>query len=212
LPIVYGGASSAAALVPVPRVVDVPLLRAGVSVIRFRVIGRPAPKGSPRVITRGRGGRPLPHPRVLTDSENSERWQALVRACATEHMKRTGDAMYENTALAVYVVFYLPRPEGHFSKSRSRKGELLPSAPGWPANKAIGDGDKLARSTFDGLSGVCFDDDARIVEMVVEKVYGAPIGALITIQEKFHGNEERKGREAWQGKVPQGEHCPHCGR
>jgi Holliday junction resolvase RusA-like endonuclease len=179
--------------------------------IRFYVAGRPAPKGSPRIITRGRGGRPLPHPRVLSDSENSAAWQALVRACATEHMKRTGGQMYVNVPLHVVLEFRLPRPGKHYG----RRG-LLTSAPTYPANKAIGDGDKLARCALDGLNGICIDDDGRVVHLVVLKHYGQPMGCLITITEK-HGNEEIQlkdiqRQEAQRQADQEAGYCPHCGR
>jgi Holliday junction resolvase RusA-like endonuclease len=184
--------------------------------IRFYVAGRPAPKGSPRVITKGRGGKPLPHPRVLSDSDNSAAWQEFVRSCATAHMERARAQMYEDAALAVRLRFTLPRPGGHYSKS---SGLLLPSSPDYPANKAFGDADKLARSTLDGLSEACFDDDGRIVDLLVQKRYGQPMGCLINITEK-HGDgdeeiqlEEDIQREAQRRQADQEAGCcPHCGR
>ncbi|HZJ30733.1 MAG TPA: RusA family crossover junction endodeoxyribonuclease [Vicinamibacterales bacterium] len=61
-------------------------------------------------------------------------------------------------------------------------GKLAPSAPALPRGKP--DIDKLARSTLDALSGIVFDDDARVASLELRKVYAAPgdEGATITVE------------------------------
>ena len=75
--------------------------------------------------------------------------------------------------------FRLVRPQGQWRP----KGGLKPSAPSAPIAKP--DIDKLARSTLDALIGLAFDDDSRIVQLLVTKSYAAPgqEGCFITVQE-----------------------------
>ena len=143
--------------------------------IVFRVIGKPAPKGSPRVVTKGKGGKPLPFPRVLKDSKATVSWHQAVAGTAEIAMRAR--APFAGKALSVAVVFRLRRPKGHYGK----KG-LRPSAPAYPAVKP--DLDKLVRATMDPLEGVVFDGDSRIVLLNAEKHYadlGEAESATITV-------------------------------
>lgn len=144
--------------------------------ISLEVVGTPKPKGSPKVVTRGRGGVPLPYPRVLPDSPETASWAAEVGLAARAAMAEL--PMFVGQALLVRVVFRLVRPAGHFGK----RG-LKPSAPEYPATKP--DLDKLLRNTMDPLEGVVFDGDSRIVAFDARKVYCEPgevAGALITVE------------------------------
>jgi Holliday junction resolvase RusA-like endonuclease len=144
--------------------------------ISLEVLGTPKPKGSPKVVTRGRGGKPLPFPRVLHDSPESASWAAEVGLAARRAMHE--QPMFTGHALMVRVVFRLVRPAGHYGK----RG-LLPSAPRFPATKP--DLDKLIRNTMDPLEGVVFDGDSRIAAYDARKVYceaGEPAGADITVE------------------------------
>ena len=81
----------------------------------------------------------------------------------------------------VLIEFHVERPSGHYTKKRQL---LKNTAPDHPAVKP--DIDKLVRCTLDALSGVAFDDDARIVSLTAHKRYrkrGTEAGADITIQE-----------------------------
>ena len=76
------------------------------------------------------------------------------------------------------LVFIFTRPAGHFRKN----GTLKPSAPTYHAVKP--DGSKLLRSTEDALTGLAFEDDARIVGCIWDKRYAIGDerpGALITV-------------------------------
>jgi Holliday junction resolvase RusA-like endonuclease len=144
--------------------------------VRIDVIGTPKAKGSPKVITRGRGGAPRPYPLVLHDSKESASWAAEVGRAACAAMQ--GAAMFVGLALHVHVTFRLVRPAGHFGK----RG-LKPSAPAWPSTKP--DLDKLIRNTMDPLEGVVFDGDSRIAVFDARKVYCGPgeaPGATIVIE------------------------------
>lgn len=144
--------------------------------IEINVFGTPAPKGSNRSMVRG--GRAVFVPggsevnRVKLKS-----WDASVRADALEKLgPLLSGPVFVGVPLAVSITFRLARPSGHWSK---RHG-LKPSAPSFPAVKP--DADKLARSTLDSLSGLVFDDDARIVRLVVTKEYAEPGHEGATIQ------------------------------
>ncbi len=146
--------------------------------IEFFVAGTPAPKGSFRIVTRGRGGKALPFPRVLKDTPKTEAWHAMVAHEAEQRMR--GRVPFAGVALAVSIRFYLRRPEGHFSRNG-----LKPSAPLWPAVKP--DIDKLLRATLDPLEGLVFDGDSRIVVVDAIKHYaplGRTSGAQIIVREQ----------------------------
>ena len=147
--------------------------------ITVHVFGTPKPKGSPKVVTRGKGGVPRPFPLVLHDTTESRSWATEVGQAAVLVMQRTAGAeMFVGQALLVRAVFRLVRPTGHFGK----KG-LRPGAPAFPATKP--DLDKLLRNTMDPLEGVVFDGDSRIAAFDARKVYCGPgegPGATIIVE------------------------------
>lgn len=133
--------------------------------VSFRVYGTPAPKGSPQVVTRGRGGKRLPFPLVLADSRATKNWQSAVRQAAVTEM---GDQMPLGQPVVVIVTFYMPRPKSVKRTFPSVKPDI----------------DKLLRATLDGLNGVAVADDALVVDLSAGKRYapGDP-GAFIIVQE-----------------------------
>jgi Holliday junction resolvase RusA-like endonuclease len=134
-------------------------------VIALYVSGEPAPKGSPRVVTRGKGGRVLSSPLVLSDSAKTERWQAAVRAEATRHLRLIPPL---TVPVSVFISFCLRRPKSVRRAFPSVKPDI----------------DKLIRSTLDGLNGVAFTDDALVVEVRATKAYATTfVGARIQIDE-----------------------------
>lgn len=140
--------------------------------IRVVATGEPQPKGSPKVVTHGRGGVPLKKPLVIHDSHDSERWAKNVAGAAlVATWKR---APFVDQALVVRARFRFERPKGHFGKHG-----LLPSAPAYPAVKP--DVDKLVRNVLDAISkserqltGWVIDNDSRVVELHASKRYCAP--------------------------------------
>lgn len=125
--------------------------------IRFTVYGTPAPAGSKKAVPMGgRWG-------VIDDSKRSRPWKNQVAQQAGLVM--AGKVMLRG-ALQVSFVFVVRRPKGHFS----RRGGLLPSAPGYPTVRP--DVLKLARAVEDALSGIVYGDDAQIVREQLVKVYG----------------------------------------
>lgn len=125
--------------------------------LMVKVYGRPAPKGSLRVVGRG------PHAQVIEDNANTTAWRAMI--------KRAGRAWYSAGKLtepidgpvAVDCTITLDRPLSVTATSRP-----------WPSKRSPGHGDvdKLARLILDGLedAGV-YADDAQVVELTARKVY-----------------------------------------
>lgn len=80
--------------------------------------------------------------------------------------------------LVLELEFWMPRPKNHFGTSG-----LRPSAPLVPDYRP--DVLKLARPVEDALSGVCYGDDAQIVEEHLYKIFGDP-RVVITVRPWEH--------------------------
>lgn len=145
------------------------------------VLGLPAPKGSNRAMVRGGFAVMVPGSSDV-GQQRMKQWERAVRdeasIVARWNATKYGPT-FHNQAVAVAILFRLPRPRGHFAKS----GELRKNAPARPSVKP--DVDKLARATLDALTGIVFDDDSRIVELALHKLYAEPgdQGARIVVKE-----------------------------
>lgn len=127
-------------------------------VIDFRG-AEPVPKGSMRAFL-PRGSK---HP-VITDSKGAELrvFERDIRLIATREMDRLDLPCATHQPFELHAVFYLPRSAGHFGAAG-----VKPSAPASPWGRP--DVDKLVRSAGDSMTGIVYDDDARIVRAVIEK-------------------------------------------
>lgn len=137
------------------------------------VYGLPAPQGSKRHVGNGV---------MIESSKNLKPWREAVKWAALEQ-KPLGERAWNGQAepmimgpIELHVIFTLPKPK---SAPKSRRT--------WPDRKP--DLSKLVRSTEDALTDAgVYEDDARIVRLVVEKVFpgehekalGSP-GAVITV-------------------------------
>ena len=132
--------------------------------ITFTVAGMaPAPQGSKRHVGNGR---------MIESCKTVTPWRILVAQAAV-----ASGAQLIRGPLSMSAVFLFTRPRGHYGA----KG-LKPSAPRWHSVKP--DGSKLLRSTEDALSGVLFEDDARIAISTWTKRYtvgGEQPGAIISL-------------------------------
>jgi hypothetical protein len=144
-------------------------------VISISVLGTPAPKGSSRAFYKAGMKRAVI---VKDNSERQRGWDRNVRETALETLGPCLSPVFVQKPLQVELQFRITRPAGHW---RSDGMRLKPSAPIAPAGKP--DIDKLARSTLDALIGLAFDDDSRIVRLMLSKAYAAPghEGCLITV-------------------------------
>ena len=139
------------------------------SAIEIWVDGTPAPQGSKRHVGRGI---------MVESSKKVKPWRAAVAAAAREAMQ--GREMLRDCPIRFSVAFFFVRPASH----RSKRGGLKPSARKRPHVQP--DLSKLLRATEDALTGIVWDDDARVVEGRISKLYddlGHGPGARMMIEE-----------------------------
>lgn len=140
--------------------------------VGFWAAGVPIPQGSKRIGRAGRKGRPL-----LIDANDDvlKPWRDVVARAAREAM---AGAAALNVPVDVSLVFYMPRPGGHY---RADGVTLRPSAPAWPAVKP--DVDKLERAVFDGMTagGLWVDDSRAVVVRKVKKYADLPHQAGVAV-------------------------------
>ncbi len=134
--------------------------------VAFFVAGIPAPQGSKRAFVRGNRA-------VLVESSAKVRpWRDAVRHEAADAMN---GAVPWDGAVTVTVTFYFPKPASVRRPLPTVRPDL----------------DKLIRSTLDGLKdGGAYTDDARVVQIVPAKVYGARPGAAVTVRFLTREDEE----------------------
>lgn len=117
-------------------------------IIRFVVLGTPAPQGSK---IRTKFG-------MRESSQAVGPWREAVKAAA-----QLADVGHVGGPVVVQVWFRFQRPKSHYGTGRNA-GVLRAAAPPFPTNRNVGDIDKLLRSSFDALTDVgAIDDDSRIV-------------------------------------------------
>lgn len=141
-------------------------------VTKLDVFGDPAPQGSKKHVGRGV---------LIESSKRVKPWRkAVTDACA--HLD---DSDRHRGPVQVDLLFYFARPKSHYGTGRSSE-KLRATAPTFPVSRRHGDGDKLARSTLDGLvDGGAIEDDALVVDLRSRKRYtthSATQGAVITIR------------------------------
>ena len=142
--------------------------------------------GDPLPQARGRG-RVLPSGRA-TVYVPASKWRKQVRR-GLEVLDVPHYA--KGIPVSVALVFRLTRPKSHYGTGRNA-GKLKPSAPQYPlAGKTgakpqggIGDLDNYAKAVLDEMNGICFHDDAQVVELSVTKLYAdyGPPGVSISYQ------------------------------
>jgi Holliday junction resolvase RusA-like endonuclease len=73
-----------------------------------------------------------------------------------------------STPIALELVFYMPRPKGHYGTGAKQEC-LKDSSPEWHSSKP--DADNLAKFCTDALNGIFYKDDALICQLSIKKVY-----------------------------------------
>ena len=128
----------------------------------------PKPQGSKTYVGNGQ---------MIESCRDVKHWRELVTAAALQRKRKPISGNIAMTA-----EYIISRPKGHFGTGRNA-GTLKPSAPAyWVGVKP--DLSKIQRSTEDALTKVAYDDDARIVSLVLIKRYcavGELPGAVVTV-------------------------------
>jgi crossover junction endodeoxyribonuclease RusA len=124
--------------------------------------GTPAPQGSKRAFLHRSTGRAT----MVESSRRVAPWREAVKQAALDAM-RLHDRI--TGPVEVRLTCYFDRPRGHYRTGRN--AELLrDGAPLYPATRASGDADKIARACLDAIvDGGVVLDDSLVVDLVVAK-------------------------------------------
>lgn len=134
--------------------------------VTFTVYGAPIPKGSAKAFARigrdNRTGEQRAFAAVTHDNPRTKSWQAQVSeeavvAVQTALMAGDVQARCAKGPIRLEMHFFMPRPK--YIKA------------GMPPHLVKPDSSKLARCAEDGLTGICFQDDAQVVELYATKQY-----------------------------------------
>jgi Holliday junction resolvase RusA-like endonuclease len=153
--------------------------------ISFDVLGVAKSAGSKRampIYRKGANGRQLvtrpngsPVIVVTDDNPKSKEWKNEVRAAARAAYR--GPVL--RGAIRLTLRFIRNRPKGHYGKGKNA-ARIKAGAEPHPIAKP--DVLKLARGVEDALTGVCWADDAQIVDECLVKCWGEPARVEVTIE------------------------------
>lgn len=130
--------------------------------MRFSVEGRPVPQGSMTASYNRKTG--VSHVHHVQGAALAQ-WRAAIRLAASE-----AGATVSVAPVAITITFGMPRPKTHLVL---RGGRYVVRERYLSAMPAVApDIDKLTRAVLDALSGVCYADDAQVVSIHAQKVYG----------------------------------------
>lgn len=132
-------------------------------VIRFDILGRPAPRGSKRAFPIRRKDGSLGVAVSDTTGERGRLWMAMVQEAARSALP--ANWVPGSGPVRLCVLFQLRRPKSHYTS----KGAVKSSAPARPTVKP--DLTKLLRAVEDALTGVAWRDDSQIVCQLAIKDY-----------------------------------------
>jgi Holliday junction resolvase RusA-like endonuclease len=154
---------------------DSPTLNAATP-LTITVVGHPAPQGSKRHVGRGI---------MVEASKRLVPWRQDVKHAALEALAAAPWWDTDARAVAMHVVFAVPRPKYHYQTGKNAS-LLRAGAPDLVGVKP--DLDKLLRSTCDALTAAgAYADDCRVAQIYAVKcypgTYSAPArpGAHITL-------------------------------
>jgi crossover junction endodeoxyribonuclease RusA len=146
----------------------------------FFVYGVPTPKGSAKALRGVPFGKPCPachqskrgHPRVFSDNSNLKGWEQAIRGAsrASKNVEKIVGPV------EIHLAFHMPRLKSHY-RTGKYSHLLKDSAPFWHTTKP--DIDKLERAVFDGLTNICYGDDATVAKNGAIKFYSDTPGVLI---------------------------------
>lgn len=133
-------------------------------------------EGQPRM----RDGRPVVA--VRPANPGTKPWMSAVAEAAIDAWGPRGICEVDGP-LTLSLVFYVPRPDSHYSARLGPDGErvLKDSAPLYPS-RSLGDLDKLSRAVKDALTGIVWTNDRRVVTAHPRRRWGAPSRCEITVR------------------------------
>ena len=132
--------------------------------MKFEIIGTPVAKGRPRL---GKYTTYTP-----TKTINYENWVKISYLNQYKDKEKiTGKAI----RMEIWAIF---EPTNTEKKSKKKYQSLL----GKPYTKKP-DNDNIAKSICDALNDIAYDDDSRICELIVHKLYGEQAKAIVQIEE-----------------------------
>jgi len=135
--------------------------------LTFTALGQVKPKGSKRAILPRGSKTPVV---IDSDPKGLQAWQRDVKAAAAAAIAALGPDWpgLLDGPLWASTAFVLLRPASHKPTS-------------WPVGMNTGDGDKLTRAVWDGMTKVVFADDAQVVLWRGSKVYGPVPGVTVRV-------------------------------
>lgn len=142
--------------------------------LSFTVYGKAQAAGSKRAFKHRTTGAFI----VADANAKAKPWKKEVAdAAATAMLSHaiTSNGTLVDGPLAVQMLFYVPRPKGHYGAKGLRK-----SAPRCPTVRP--DVLKLARGVEDAMTGIVYRDDAQIVHEQIVKYFGEPARVEVTVE------------------------------
>lgn len=140
------------------------------SAIEFTVFGEPVGKARPRIV-RTKSGRSMAYTPTATKNYEIRVKNAFFKGydiC---------DAFSDGQMLKVSILAVFEPPT---SISKKKRQEMLDGHIR-PIKKP--DTDNIAKAILDALNGIAFDDDSRVVDLNVQKVYGSAGKVVVKIEE-----------------------------
>lgn len=137
--------------------------------VSFTVLGKPQPQGSSKGFVKSRRDGSQ-YAAVTSDNPKMRPWRQEIGWTALRARADAGIPAPWAAVVPVRVVVLFV-----FAKPKSAKKKRA-----WPTVKP--DWDKLLRAVGDALTGVIYMDDAQVIGGSVEKQYGLPERAEITVE------------------------------
>jgi crossover junction endodeoxyribonuclease RusA len=132
--------------------------KAPMTKLEFTVYGKPQPQGSTKAYM-PKGAR---FPVVTSDNEKLKPWRQQISGTAESIIRSVPGASVPMLHEAVEV-----RLQFYFDKPKSTKKSVIHKI-------TKPDIDKLERAVFDALTGIAFKDDAQVVKVSKDKLFGLP--------------------------------------
>jgi len=132
--------------------------------LRFVVEGNPIPQGSMKAFM----NKHMKHPVIVSDNAKLKGWRKLVADLAHIEMRKNHFVTIgKNVPVRLILDFYFEKEPSVKRLDKITKPDL----------------DKRVRSLGDALTGIVYDDDAQLTELVARKSYGSPARVEIEVQE-----------------------------